>query len=164
MTVNLWTKWTTWGNPISCTQGGGWNFEYGGTTYGIQFPVYLTNIGGYKIARSAIDHTSLTNGWHMFTGVFDGTSVKIYIDGIEKTSTEVTFSLDTIKYANNTPLVISGEAKASQNEPQSTDQVGNISDVRIYCTPLLDNDIKLLYNNSMRIDNLNNIHAVEFIE
>jgi len=100
----------------------------------------------------------------MFTGVFDGTSVKIYIDGIEPPNSAVTFSADTIKYGNNVPLIISGEAKASLTTPYNSLQEGNISDVRIYCTPLLDNDIKLLYNNSMRIDNLNNVHTYEFIE
>lgn len=164
MTVNLWTKWTTWNRPISCTETGGWNFEQGNTSDGIQFPVYLNTANSYKIARSKIAYSNLTNGWHMFTGVFDGTSVKIYIDGIEPPNSSVTFSADTIKYGNNVPLVISGEAKASLTTPQNSLQEGNISDVRIYCTPLLDNDIKLLYNNSMRIDNLNNVHTYEFIE
>ena len=40
----------------------------------------------------------------------------------------------------------------------------SISDFRIYCTPLLDTDIKLLYNSSMRVDNLQNIHTFELVE
>ena len=40
----------------------------------------------------------------------------------------------------------------------------SISDLRIYCTPLLDTDIKLLYNSSMRVDNLQNIHTFELNE
>jgi len=42
--------------------------------------------------------------------------------------------------------------------------IGNLSDIRIYVTQLLDTDIKLLYNNSMRIDNLHNVHTEELIE
>ena len=41
---------------------------------------------------------------------------------------------------------------------------GFINDLRIYCTPLLDKDIKLLYNTNMRIDNLGNLHTFEYIE
>ena len=40
----------------------------------------------------------------------------------------------------------------------------SISDFRIYCTPLLDTDIKLLYNMGMRVDNLGGVHAFEFNE
>ena len=41
---------------------------------------------------------------------------------------------------------------------------GYISDFRIYCTQLLDTDIKQLYNVSMKVDNQYNIHAFEMIE
>jgi len=42
--------------------------------------------------------------------------------------------------------------------------IGNLSDIRIYVTQLLDTDIKLLYNSSMRVDNLQNIHTFELNE
>ena len=41
---------------------------------------------------------------------------------------------------------------------------GYISDFRIYCTPLLDTDIKQLYNVSMKVDNQYNVHTFEIIE
>lgn len=41
---------------------------------------------------------------------------------------------------------------------------GYISDVRAYCTPLLDTDIKQLYNVSMKIDKIQNIHNFESVE
>ena len=41
---------------------------------------------------------------------------------------------------------------------------GLISDFRIYCTPLLDNDIKMLYNVGMKVDNLQNLHTFEYKE
>lgn len=164
MTVNLWTKWSTWGTPISCTQSGGWNFEQTSSSNGIQFPVYINTANNYKIAISKTTYASLAGNWHMLTGVFDGTSVKIYIDGIEKTYQPVTFTKDTIRYNTNTPLVISGEAKANLTTPENSAQIGNISDVRIYCTALSNTDIQLLYNTVMRMDNYNQIHCKEFIE
>ena len=39
-----------------------------------------------------------------------------------------------------------------------------ISDFRIYCTPLLDTDIKSLYNIGMRIDNFGRVHTYELVE
>lgn len=42
--------------------------------------------------------------------------------------------------------------------------IGDISDMRIYTTALLDNDIKLLYNMGMRVDNLGRVHTFEFNE
>lgn len=41
---------------------------------------------------------------------------------------------------------------------------GQISDVRIYATPLLDSEIKKLYNINMGMDNKNQIHTYEFNE
>lgn len=41
---------------------------------------------------------------------------------------------------------------------------GYISDVRAYCTQLLDTDIKQLYNISMKIDKNQNIHNFETVE
>lgn len=46
----------------------------------------------------------------------------------------------------------------------TTSYIGQMSDFRIYCTSLLDNDIKLLYNTNMRLDNFNNIHVYEINE
>ena len=42
--------------------------------------------------------------------------------------------------------------------------IGNLSDVRVYTTQLLDTDIKLLYKMGMRVDNLGGIHTFEYIE
>ena len=41
---------------------------------------------------------------------------------------------------------------------------GSLSDVRFYCTPLLDSDIKQLYNVGMKIDKGYNIHTYELQE
>ena len=41
---------------------------------------------------------------------------------------------------------------------------GYISDFRIYCTPLLDTDIKQLYNIGMKVDKQGNIHSFSFKE
>ena len=51
-----------------------------------------------------------------------------------------------------------------QNYLGASNWDGDLSDVRIYCTALLDTDIKLLYNIGMKVDNLGGVHTFEFNE
>jgi hypothetical protein len=97
----------------------------------------------------------------MLTGVFDGASVKIYIDA-ELKATTATGSTNGIGYAANR-LVISGEAGSST--PASSTFVGEISDVRIYATSLSAEDIKALYNTPVSISNAGAVFTQgEFVE
>lgn len=158
ITVNLWMKCTTWGNPISCTEGGGFNFE---DKSGIRFPVYISGVG-YKLAESGISSSTLLNNWHMLTGTFDKATVKIYIDG-ELKATTTTSSTNDIGYANNY-LFIGAEAAGNSTNPETSTFVGNISDVRIYATALSAAAIKDLYETSAEIDKNGNFYAREIIE
>lgn len=158
ITVNLWIRIDTWGNPISCTEGGGWNFE---NSSGIQFPVYVASVG-YKIANSGVTPTTLGNTWHMLTGTFDKENVKIYIDSILKKTT-ATGSTNPIGYANNY-LFLAAEASGNNTSPANSTFVGDLSDLRIYCTALTENQIKELYDTSATIDKNGNIYAREVIE
>lgn len=159
ITVNLWQYATTWSNPISCTEGGGWNFE--NTNSGIRFPVYISGVG-YKVAQSSLMPASTLNAWHMLTGTMDANNVKIYYDG-EEVGTVATGSTNGIGYANNY-IFIGGEASGNSISPASSSYVGNISDVRIYATALTPNQIKELYHTSAAIDNNSNVYAREVIE
>ena len=158
ITVNLWMKCTTWGNPISCTEGGGFNFE---DISGIRFPVYISGVG-YKLAESGISSSTLLNNWHMLTGTFDKATIKIYIDG-ELKATTTTSSTNDIGYANNY-LFIGAEAAGNSTNPETSNFVGNISDVRIYATALSAAAIKDLYETSAEIDKNGNFYAREIIE
>jgi hypothetical protein len=85
ITVNIWQKSTTWANPISCTEGGGFNFE----SNPIRFPCYIAGTG-YIVATSTTNPSTLNGSWHMITGVYNRQNVKIYIDGELQGSTAVT--------------------------------------------------------------------------
>ena len=159
ITVNMWVNFSTWGNPISCTEGGGWNFEE--ASGGIRFPVYIASVG-YKVAQSTTTSASLKNSWHMLTGTMDSTNVKIYIDG-ELAGTTAVGSTNGVGYANNY-LFIAAEASGNQTSPASSTYVGDISDVRIYASALVDKQIKELYNESVAIDKSANVYAREFVE
>lgn len=159
MTVNFWMYCTTWGNPVSCTEGGGWNFENGST--GIRFPVYISGVG-YKYQDTTVTTSSLLNAWHMLTGVFDGSNVLTYIDGELKTSIS-TGSTNGIGYANNY-LFIGAEASGNSTSPANSPYTGSLSDFRIYATALTAEQIKELYHTSATIDNNGNIYARELVE
>lgn len=53
---------------------------------------------------------------------------------------------------------------ATENNKLGNGFIGNLSDIRIYATRLLDTDIKSLYNIGMKVDNLGGIHTFEFLE
>lgn len=158
ITVNLWQYATSWYNPISCTEGGGWNFE---NSSGIRFPVYISGVG-YKVAQSTITPASTLNAWHMLTGTMDKDNIKIYYDG-QEVGTVATDSTNGIGYANNY-IFIGGEASGNKLTPASSAYVGNLSDVRIYATALTAEQILELYHTSASIDNNGNIYARELVE
>lgn len=162
ITVNLWMKCTTWGNPISCTESGGFNFKANGDY--IYFPIHITHSGSnnYAGARTSITRASLLNNWHMITGVYDGTNTIIYVDGEESGRNTSQYS-GTIHYQNNY-LFIGAEAQGDDTTPANSAFVGNISDVRIYATALSAAAIKDLYETSAEIDKNGNFYAREIIE
>lgn len=162
ITVSIWGRFSSWGATlISCTEGGGWNFETNGNGV-IQFPVYVDGVG-YKTAVSGVTAASLADSkWHMFTGSFsmNTQNVKIYIDGVLK-ATASTGSGNRIKYASNR-LIIGGEAQTTT--PASSAYTGDLSDCRIYSRALSDADIKELYSVGASISNAGTVHGYEFIE
>ena len=83
ITVNWWGYMDNWANytrAISCTEGGGWNFEP--SSGKVNFAVGTgTSSNTYKSVVSKTTLASLGTGWHMFTGTYDGLNSKIYIDG-----------------------------------------------------------------------------------
>ena len=160
LTVNIWVKPTTWGTPISCTEGGGWNIEL--STNGLQFQCYISSVG-YKGAASTVKASDLIDGkWHMLTGTFDriAQQTKFYIDG-ELKGTNSTGSSNGVGYANNR-LIISGEAQTTT--PTSSSFVGEESDVRIYATALSATQIAELYNTAVSVANNGALLGYELVE
>lgn len=160
LTVNLWVKPTTWGTPISCTEGGGWNFEAYNSI--LQFQCYISGVG-YKGSASTVAPSAMTDGkWHMLTGVFDRAAqqTRFYIDG-ELKGSNATGSTNGVGYASNR-LIISGEAQSTT--PTSSSFVGEESDVRIYATALSADQIKELYNTAVSVANNGTLMGYELVE
>ena len=170
ITVNVWAYMDNWGsivdakgNITSCTEGGGWNFEVGNGNK-LQFPVGTGESSNtYKIATMT-NAPSTLSGWVMFTGVYNGLNVKLYINGSLVTNT-VAYSTKTPMYYNaNNCVFIGAEAGGNANTPAGLYFNGKISDFRVYATALSDEDILELYKVSMSIDNTGKVHAIEYKE
>ena len=92
------------------------------------------------------------NEWYMVTMVRNGTNEMYYINGELKKTIEAK-SMPSGQYR-----IGAWASDTGQN------YYGDISDFRIYATALTETQIKELYNTSMSIDNMGNIHARELVE
>ena len=102
----------------------------------------------------------------MLTASYDGVSTaKIYLDGQLNNTTTITSGWENIPLAYNTstPLTLGAEAQTITS-PIAGTYVGNLSDLRIYCTALSDDTVLELYHTGAKIDNKQNLHCYEVKE
>lgn len=166
ITVNIWgymDDWTKYNSRlISCTQGGGWNFEpaSGGK---IHFALGTGNTSNTYKSPTGYTLSELSSGWHMFTGTYDGFTVKQYVDGILNTSIDAYTTKTMIFYNANNSIIIGAEAGDDSSTAGGFFN-GYLSDLRIYATALSESDLQSLYNNSGFLDSSGNIYATEYTE
>ena len=165
ITINIWAymeDWSTYNyRLISCTKSGGWNFEGSSTTFHFVMGTGTTS-NSYK-STANYDISTLSSGWHMFTGTYDGFTIKLYIDGEFKTKKDAYTTKTPIYYNDIAPILIGAEANQTQTSAGYYFK-GYISDVRIYATALSESDLQSLYNNSGFLDSSGNIYATEYTE
>ncbi|MBR3673598.1 MAG: InlB B-repeat-containing protein [Clostridia bacterium] len=108
--------WSTYGNVISCTEGGGWNIEAADSGSGrIQFANY-DYAKGYKVATATTTFASLSSGWHDFDLVFDGNYVYGYLDGV-KIAQSAQYESKYIGYNATNSIFIGAEAGQDGSAP-----------------------------------------------
>lgn len=114
----------------------------------------------YIDADATLSSVGITSsGWHMITGVYTTSDLKLYVDGeLQSTKTITTYGLH---FNSNTNLFLGAECAGANPNPFCK---CGLSDVRIYYTSLLDTDVKQLYNVSMKIDKSSKIHTFEVFE
>lgn len=166
ITVNVWgymDDWTKYNSRlISCTEGGGWNFE--APSGKIHFAIGTGSTSNTYKNTSGYTLSELSSGWHMFTGTYDGLVVKQYIDGVFNTSNDAYTTKTPIHYHGSNSILIGAEATSSATSVGGYYFNGSISDVRIYATALSESDIQSLYKNSAFIDSSGNVYSTEYIE
>lgn len=163
ITVSIWYK-STGGTArfLSCTESGGWNFEVNSSK--ASFPFYIKGKGYGRVIATKNFYSD--NQWHMITASYNGiNTAKIYLDGELDNSATITSGWENlpIAYNSSTPLTLGAEAQTIAS-PIAGTYVGNLSDLRIYCTALSDDDILQLYHTGAKVDNKQNWHTFEFKE
>ena len=112
-------NWSLYGSRnmrlISCTEGGGWNFE-SNNGY-IQVPIYDSGVG-YKSITLTKTWASLSSGWHEFTISFDGHNARLFIDGVME-GKSADFSSGEIGYNSTNGIFIGAEAYSTTTTPAS---------------------------------------------
>lgn len=152
ITISCWGYMNSWssynGRLLSCTEGGGWNFEP--SSGKMNFAMGTGTSGNtYKSVTSTTTLAQLGSGWHMFTGTYDGFNTKIYIDGVLENTNAAYTTKTPIYYLAANGIFVGAEAAGSATDPTGSYFNGYLSDVRIYATALSADDILELYNNKV---------------
>ena len=86
-------------------------------------------------AKEAYSPTNIANNWHNFTGTYNGTTLKLYIDGVLTVSSNVTISL-----SNSTSNLFFGQELSGFRYFK-----GILDDIRIYNRALTQQEISAIY-------------------
>lgn len=170
LTVSVWgymDDWATYTSSgmrlASCTEGGGWNFEP--SSGYVQFAMGTgASENTYKSVKSSVLFSSLSSGWHLFTGTYDGLSTKIYIDGALKGTNSAYSTKTPIFYPSANAIFIGAESGSSATTPAGNYFSGLLNDFRIYATALLAKDVEDLYKNRFTLSNNGTLYCNEYIE
>lgn len=144
ITVSAWVKPTGSGNRVICSnyrsagsQSNGWRLML--TSSGVQFQILNEpNYGTASLSGSSIEN----GNWHHVVGTFDGTSVKLYYDGVLETTTAFAY---TPAYISNAFRI--GSILTNSGEAYFFD--GAIDDVRMYNRALSDLEVAGIYNSTL---------------
>ena len=150
-TINLWFKKDSLGSKNYETLfGGPGGFEMDARAGAASvLSLYMASTRSGK--RNLI--TPLEFGkWFMITMTRDGVKERYYVNGIFQSE------IDAKSMPNGIYRIGAWASDKGQN------YYGLMSDFRIYCTPLSDEDILSLYQVQARIDDANNLHTYEIKE
>ncbi len=149
ITINCWVymdNWSTFTRAISCTEGGGWNFEKDtvNNEVVVRFAIYDKGVG-YK-STNGVSLSSISSGWHMLTGVFDGTKAYFYFDADLKATSSV-FSSGKIGYNANNSIIVGAEAGMGEGQIDTGTPIlpGRVRNVAIFNSAFSSNDIAMVY-------------------
>ena len=95
-----------------------------------------------------------TNTWHHYVMTGDGTTCKLYVDGV------LYGQAKTYKAISGTSIYINGWDSGTSYCSINTD----ISDFRIYATCLSAEDVLALYHTASYIDKVGNNYVYQYIE
>jgi len=147
VTVQAWVNATSPGayRYVICKARGAGGVSYAlytGGGAGLIFFVNLASGGGSVLSPSADGNVVWDGNWHLATGVFDGTTAHLYVDGVEIGSGTTTASTNGIDYSNPQPLLF-GDYQVAGGLPYA----GLLDEVKIFVRALSSSDVLDTYNN-----------------
>ena len=149
-TFSWWGKCTAYEGKMY------WGFSNGNklNLYGYSGNYYWnTGDGAANPFSGATFAGQIDNKWHHFAVTGDGTTVKLYIDGVFKANAS------TFRAITGTNIILNG-----WDTGNGYNFNGQLSDFRLYATALSAADIMDLYNKPVSIDNTGKVHAIEYSE
>lgn len=128
-------NWDGISNPaqqiISCTEGGGWGLGYSANTVGHGFEIHTGSYKGVDLGFGTSG--KFTNGqWYYFDLVFTNSTLKAYVNGVEKGSVATGAS---ISYNSSNTIFVGGEAGGNATSAAGNYFNGLISNVFIANSP-----------------------------
>lgn len=133
-----------------------------GTDANKKFSLYIYNDKVAFVGEGS-PHSNITtidkSVWHHVCATNNQGTYKYYIDNVLKGT-----YTNSNNFTDCTDFVVGGRANVAGATSISTPWGGNISDIRVYATPLDEAAIKQLYEVGAKIDNLQNTHTFEYIE
>ena len=160
---NMWAyrdNWSTIDNCalISCTQGGGWGFgiwsgSNGSSAKEFYLDVFEEGRGYVGPTGTGYFPTQLAAGWHMFTGTFDNTNFRIYIDSVLIFTSGAFNSSYVMGYNSANSIFLGVEAGDSPTYSANYNYFyGLMSDFSLYASTLDSTDIIQMYKSRANID------------
>lgn len=142
ITVALWAKWTASGDYfVALSKNDSGNNRNG---YAFWTDAVLDQQMVFQIANGTGNREVFSGGapndgrWHHFVGTWDGTTMRMYMDGVEGDNAPYTNTLVSSEY----PLHIGRNAPPTGAEYFP----GSLDDVRVYNRALSATEVKQLYN------------------
>lgn len=130
------------GEIVSKQHTGGY-VVYVGSSQGIGFRLYIS--GGYRDLYAP--QNELSPGLHFLCCTYDGSYMRIYIDG--ELAAEMA-QTGNIQYSYNNALMIGCDAGQSSSPDSSTWLKGKVGNISIWNRGLTEEEVKLLYNKELK--------------
>ncbi|MFD0203331.1 MULTISPECIES: glycoside hydrolase family 2 TIM barrel-domain containing protein [Saccharothrix] len=131
LTLDAWVKPAAWSGDFRILGKG--DHQYALKMKDERTLEFFIHSGTWRAVRATVPSDFYGN-WHRVSGTYDGTALRLYIDGREVASTPFTGAIDP----SSAEVNIGRDFETSWNDPSNVGRMahGTVDDVRIYDRPL----------------------------
>jgi len=135
ISIALWMKWSG-NNDVIISKYNGVNYPFELKRDGSNSRIYNINIGGTILSTSQLDFYPSDGAWHYVVCTYDGTNLKIYVNGSEKGTVGKTGAIPTN----------SEQVKIGDNRNNYGNYRGLMDEIAIWSRGLSSSEVTTLYN------------------